>query len=304
MKIYAAPLQGFTDFPWRQAHGAVAGGVDEYFAPFSRVEKGVAVRPRDVRDIEGDPLVVAQAIFRDVDELRIVVDTLISAGATKIDLNMGCPFPPQVRKGRGAAMVERPDELRRVADLLREYPEVIFSAKMRLGVDDAASWRGAIEILNSMPLRFLTVHPRVARQQYGGELHRGEFRDLLEFARMPVVFNGDILTPGDIDRTYSDFPQIAGVMIGRGLLARPLLASEWRNGVEVPDYDQIRIAVEIHDRVFDRYRKVLCGDAQILQKIKPFWTYLSDILPRRTAKSLHKSNTLSAYLDVLESLRR
>lgn len=301
MKLYAAPLQGFTERPWREAHATIAGGIDEYFAPFSRVEKG-AVRSRDVREVAGEQDVVGQAIFRDADELRLVVESLTGAGVRKIDLNLGCPFPPQVKKGRGAAMIERPDELLQASAVMAEFPEVEFSAKMRLGVSDCAAWRGAIDAVNTMSLRMLTVHPRVAVQQYSGDLHFDEFAALLEESRHPVVFNGDIVSAEDISRVADRFPAIVGVMVGRGLLARPLLAREWRSGQIASDAEQLTAALAIHDRILAHYRATLCGDSQILQKIKPYWTYLAPILPRRAAKALHKSRTLDAYLAEVKSL--
>ncbi len=303
LKIFAAPLQGFTERPWRQAHASVAGGIDRYFAPFSRVERG-EVRRRDIRDVADDPGVTAQAIFRDVDELRVIVDALRASGVSKIDLNMGCPFPPQVRKGRGAAMVERPDQLRRVAELLIEYPDVEFSAKMRLGTEDACGWRKSADVISGMPLKFIAVHPRVARQQYSGDLHLDEFGRLLEGIGRPVVFNGDIVTPDDIDRVVELFPPIFGVMIGRGLLARPLIAREWRNGREAAESEQLQAVLSIHGSIFAHYSSTLCGDSQILQKVKPFWDYPGSRLPHRIAKAIRKSASLGAYKEAIEALSR
>ena len=40
MKLYAAPLQGFTEAPWRNLHQEVFGGIDAYYTPFVRMEKG------------------------------------------------------------------------------------------------------------------------------------------------------------------------------------------------------------------------------------------------------------------------
>lgn len=37
--IYAAPLQGFTETAWRNAHAQSFGGVDAYYTPFIRLEK-------------------------------------------------------------------------------------------------------------------------------------------------------------------------------------------------------------------------------------------------------------------------
>ena len=48
--MLAAPLQGVTDSVWRMAQHSVFGGVDAYYAPFMRVERG-EVRRKDLRDV-------------------------------------------------------------------------------------------------------------------------------------------------------------------------------------------------------------------------------------------------------------
>ena len=308
MKIYAAPLQGFTESPWRVAHATLAGGVDEYFAPFSRVEKG-AVRRRDIRDFmadgvsDGSHSVTPQAIFRDVEELRMIADTLFEAGASSLDLNMGCPFPPQVKKGRGAAMISRRPVIEDVAKQLERWPEKQFSIKMRLGVDDPHQWIDIIDVVNDMPLRHLTVHPRTALMQYGGDLLMDEFQQLVERCRRPLVFNGDLVSPTDIERIAGRYPDLAGVMLGRGLLSRPSLAREWREGVELDPDRQLCEAVAIHDMILDHYGSTLQGDHQLLQKIKPYWSYLTDLLPRRAAKAIHKSTSMSSYRAAVDQIR-
>ena len=50
MKIYAAPLQGFTEAAWRNAHEGVFGGVDAYYSPFVRLEKG-EIRNKDRKEV-------------------------------------------------------------------------------------------------------------------------------------------------------------------------------------------------------------------------------------------------------------
>ena len=93
--IVAGPLQGYTDAAWREAHAAaMPGAVDAYFAPFARVEHG-APRARDLRDVarQGPPL-VPQVIFRSVEEFEMLAGALAAQGHTRIDLNLGCPFPP------------------------------------------------------------------------------------------------------------------------------------------------------------------------------------------------------------------
>ena len=127
--IVAGPLQGYTDAAWREAHAAaMPGAVDAYFAPFARVEHG-APRARDLRDVarQGPPL-VPQVIFRSVEEFEMLAGALAAQGHTRIDLNLGCPFPPQVKHGRGAGTLLRPDVLEAVAERMHAMPEVRFSA--------------------------------------------------------------------------------------------------------------------------------------------------------------------------------
>ena len=51
LPIHFAPLQGYTDVIYRNAHAACFGGIDTYYTPFVRLEKG-GFRHRDVRGIE------------------------------------------------------------------------------------------------------------------------------------------------------------------------------------------------------------------------------------------------------------
>ena len=60
MKLYAAPLQGFTESPWRNLHQEVFGGIDAYYTP--------DVYKRQVEHLllygHGIELAVAQLQFR------------------------------------------------------------------------------------------------------------------------------------------------------------------------------------------------------------------------------------------------
>ncbi|MDE5978708.1 MAG: tRNA-dihydrouridine synthase family protein, partial [Muribaculaceae bacterium] len=203
MKLFVAPLQGYTDAPFRHFHNLVFGGADGYFSPFLRVEKGEPAR-RTMRDILSPlpppPGVVPQVIFKDAGEFAMLAETLKSAGFRRIDLNMGCPFPPQVRKGRGAGFLLRPAELGKVAEYVAADSETEYSVKMRLGVDDPGDWKPLAEILRGMPLAHVTIHPRTAREQYRGELHLDGFEELAGALGKPVVFNGEVLSPDDIAR--------------------------------------------------------------------------------------------------------
>lgn len=305
MKIFAAPLQGYTESAWRTAHAEIFGAdgrPDAYFAPFLRVEKG-DVRPRDLRDLAAGPdATVPQIIFRDIDEFRLLADTLAQAGYRHIDLNLGCPFPPQCHKGRGAAMVGRPDVLEAVAGRMAAMPGISFSVKMRLGLENPDEWRSSIAVIDSMPLTHITVHPRIARQQYKGYLHLDQFARLLESVSKPVVFNGDIATAADIAAVSARFPALHGVMTGRGLLASPWLTAEYRSGTAWTPRQRLDTLLAMHGRIYTTYSHILCGDTQLLAKLLPFWEYPAVHLPRKAFKAIHKSRTVADYLRAVSQL--
>lgn len=295
-KLMAAPLQGLTEATWRSVHFRLFGeeqGDVEYSTPFIRVEKG-EVRKRDMRDYTSDlnagMRLTPQIIFRDAEEWRMLVDALAEAGATRIDMNMGCPFPPQVRKGRGAGMLAHPDMVEEIAKAMEGYADSIdFSVKMRLGVNDASESLSLVDILNSMKLRHITVHPRTATQQYKGELQLDAMDGFTSRLKHPVVFNGEVSSPSDIEKLTSRYD---GVMVGRGLLRRPTLFAEYRSGGELTAEERNEAFLSLIGRTASVLEQRLCGATQLKDKMKPYWEYAPETLDRKTVKLGRKNGIL------------
>lgn len=284
----AAPLQGLTEAAWRREHFRLFGeeqGDVEYFTPFIRVEKG-EVRKRDLRDYTSElnrgMNLTPQIIFKDADEWRMLVDSLAEAGAKRIDMNMGCPFPPQVHKGRGAGMLVRPEVMTDIADAVKSYSWTIeFSVKMRLGVKEPSESLELVDILNSMPLRHIAVHPRTASRQYKGDLLLVPLDEFTSRLRHPVIFNGDISSPSDISALTSMYD---GVMVGRGLLRRPTLFAEYRTGRELTDVEREDGWLALIKGTASELSQRLCGDTQLRDKMKPYWEYAPESLDKKIVK--------------------
>lgn len=306
MEFFAAPMQGHTEGAFCRFHSEIYGAADCYCTPFIRVERG-EVRRRDLRVNNPAQLagirVVPQAIFRDTDELRLIAAGVRELGFDALDLNLGCPFPPQVKHGRGAALLRNPALLESLAGLMQEFPSLKFSIKMRLGVEHPDEWRKIAGIINALPLARVTVHPRVATQQYGGELYMEQFDAITKELQHPLVYNGDLTTPHAIESIMHRYPALKGVMAGRGLLARPSLHAEWRQQREWTPSERIDKMLEFHRRLFNLYRDTLCGDSQILMKIKPFWEYLEPEIGHKPFKAIRKASTIAKYTAAIESIR-
>ncbi|MBD5313820.1 MAG: tRNA-dihydrouridine synthase family protein [Bacteroides sp.] len=308
-RLLCAPLQGFTEAAFRHFHAQLYPAIESvtYYTPFIRIEKG-EIRSRDMREVcstlNTNHHLIPQIIFKDTTEFSKLTEELYGNGYREIDLNMGCPFVPQVRKGRGAGIIGNPAVFKDICGIIRSMPEIRFSIKMRVGISAPDEWRALIADINSTPLCHVTIHPRTASQQYGGELHYDQFEEMLHTFEHPVVFNGDIENPDQIGQLRERYPELSGVMIGRGLLKRPSIIAEWIENREWSRSEHIAKILTLHSMIADNYRSTLTGgDTQILSKIKPLWEYFGEEFDRRTVKKIMKASTLSKYDEAVRNLR-
>lgn len=306
-KISFAPLQGYTEDAYRRIHNRVFGGVAEYYTPFVRLEHG-NVRSKDMRDIRPEfnegVNVIPQIIASDAAEMQTLIDVIAPLGYSRVDVNMGCPFPLQTRHGRGAGLLLHHADIKDIASLMLKYDNVKFSVKMRLGMDAPDQWREAVEMLDDVPLEHIAVHPRIATQQYKGELHLSEFENLLSATRHKVIYNGDIRCVSDIEKLESRYgDRIDGVMIGRGLLARPSLAKEYAEGMTMSDDELLGKICEMHDMLHEHFARMIPGEAQQLNKLRTFWDYMEETVGRKQWKKLQKAGNMKNYLTIRSSVR-
>ncbi|MDE7350799.1 MAG: tRNA-dihydrouridine synthase family protein, partial [Muribaculaceae bacterium] len=200
--------------------------------------------------------------------------------------NMGCPFPPQVRKGRGAGIILHPEVISEIGEEMKTYAGSIeFSVKMRLGVKDPSEALRLADILNEMPLRHIAIHPRTAAQQYKGELLLDDLAVFTSKLNHPVIFNGEITSPKDIEALSSRYD---GVMAGRGFLRRPSIFAEYLAGREM-NADEIEgLWLRLIKGTASELEKRLCGVAQLRDKMKPYWEYAPISLDKKIVKQGRK----------------
>lgn len=305
MEIHFAPLQGYTDFEYRRIHARHCGGVDTYYTPFIRWEKG-GIREKDIRDIlpennEGLHL-IPQIICADTDEFNRLADAIQELGYGEMDLNMGCPAPMQTKLMRGSGILPHPT---RVSALLKEMerrPEVRFSAKMRLGLEEKEEWRELSGMLDSSCLKHLTVHPRIGKQMYKGEVDMDAFSEVYDSIHLPIIYNGDVTSMEQVSSLSERYPGLHGIMMGRGLLARPTIAKECLMGKEMPHEERMSILMQMHEDMLGYCTRKYKVDSQILLHIHAFWEYQESQLERKTWKKIMKAGNMKNYLEAIRKL--
>lgn len=308
LPIRFAPLQGYTDAVYRQAYNRLFGGdISAYYAPFARVERG-EVRRKDIRDIEmeNNPNMhlIPQLIAPDIEKAEQIASLFIQKGNPEININLGCPFPALAKRHNGAGMLPYPEEVAYMLSCLVEnHPDTRFSVKLRLGWDDPEECLRLLPLFNQLPLSHIILHPRLGKQQYNGNVDLKTFTAFYKECEVPLFYNGDLQTPEHIRAISRLYPRLAGVVIGRGLLANPALVMEYRQGKPLPPSEKARMVGEMHSEVFNVYQNSLQGgETQLLMKMKSFWEYLLPDGDRKARKIIHKTTKLANYLAAVSNL--
>jgi len=296
MRMMSAPLQGVTDSVWRTAQAAVFGGIDEYYTPFLRIERG-GLRRRDARDVEPNRNqginLVPQILGCSPTDALTMVHFLTQLGYHRIDVNLGCPFPPIAMHRKGAGLLPHPQLVEALFEALRSVPDVTYSVKMRLGWDSPDQWREVLPLFSILQPVQVTIHPRIGKQQYRGELDMTQCDAFVAACTYPVAYNGDLCTIADCQAIEQRYPQVVALMLGRGLAANPgMLATE-------PTAAQY---CRFHAMLVDGYTAQLNGgEAQLVRRLQSIWEYFLPNTDRRLLKAIKKSRHLDAYLTAAQA---
>ena len=299
--IYQAPLQGFTDFTYRNVFHEVYGGVTKYFIPYLSYGKGKEIKKSQIKEIlaENNKALPAipQVLFSDSTELFELVAILIDNGYTEINLNMGCPYPMATNRGRGAAWLEKPEALNEtLSELFGKGLQSKFSVKMRAGMINNQDFHQCVEILNQFPLEEIIFHPRTAKQMYNGKANPSLFAEAIPLVKHPLVYNGDLFSEADLQELKALLPQQHCWMTGRGLLMDPSLALRL-NGVVMDEKLRKQKMKEFHDQLFEQYSERLQGSGHLLARMNQFWSYFSHSFenPHKAMKLVKKSSNVLKY---------
>ena len=141
-----------------------------------------------------------------------------------IDYNMGCPAPHITQQMAGGALLQESNLTKQILKTLVQAVDKPVTLKMRAGVTAASRllFKDIAQIAQEEGIQMITLHPRTVSQGYSGRADWSLITELKQLVDIPVVGNGDIVTPEDaknmIEQTKCDY-----VMIGRGAMGNPFL---------------------------------------------------------------------------------
>lgn len=222
-KIIQSPLAACSDLPFRLIGREKGLGFCflEMVSAQSLTRENVKTRRMLVTKPEDKPL-GAQLLGCDPGMMAEAARILEELGFDLIDMNLGCPVKKVVGNGEGSALLKDPARAEAVFRAVRAAVKVPVTMKTRKGFKDP-SGDEAVELAKRAEgagLNAVTIHGRTQAQGYSGRSDWEAIGRVKRAVGIPVIGNGDVLTPADASRLL-EVSGCDGIMIGRGGLGNP-----------------------------------------------------------------------------------
>lgn len=310
LQLISSPLQGFTDFRFRNAFQHYFGGIDTFYAPYIRLNGVQEMKPSYKRDIlpENNETikVIPQVMCKDADDFLLVAKFVQDLGYSELNWNLGCPYSMVTKRGMGAGMIKNAEEILAVLDRVNAESDIEVSLKMRLGNDSPEEIERLLPLLESRPIKSIAIHSRLGKQQYKGSVDLNSFEKCLKLSTHPIIYNGDIDSVAKFRKMQERFPQLEKWMLGRGIIQDPFLPQMIKNNSTEYPANAKQIFGDFHNRLLEEYGQALSGEKHLYLKMYGFWEYFSLLFTNshKVLKKIKKAQNMRAYeVAVAEILR-
>jgi len=225
-----------------------------------------------------------------------------------IDINMGCPVKKVVKTGGGCMLLLDEEKAYNLAKAVVDAVKKPVTVKMRIGWDDNnINVVKMAQLMEKAGIKAIAIHGRTREQMYSGEA-RWEYIKLVKQAvSIPVIGNGDVLTPEDAKQMLEETGCDA-VMIGRGYLGNPWLIKQAvaflddGSKLPLPSLDE-RLGMLIYhaEQLIDLYEDEVMS---IREMRSHFAWYIKGTKNSNQFKvSVNEVNTLAELVDLVNQVR-
>lgn len=294
MKLYFAPLEGITTYTYRNLHNEMFGMCDAYFAPFispTDNEKLSTKNMRGILPLNNTVNLKVQCLANSATAFVEFSKKVIEYGYDEVNLNLGCPSGTVVKKNKGSGALKDLEKLDDFLCYIFSNSDLRISVKTRTGYYSHSEFKEILDIYNKYPIHELIIHPRIREEYYSGKPNMDSFSLAYSMNKGNIIYNGDIESVDDYNNIIVSYPEIKGVMIGRGAIKNPAIFREIKGGKKISTDELIKFSNELEKR----YLIVLQSETYTLQKLKEIWSHSIKNFENqdKILKAINKSKKLS-----------
>jgi len=319
MNYYFAPMEGITDYIYRQIVWKHFPYADKLYAPFIQPNEKPVIVPKEYNEIcpennKGLPT-VPQILTRDATGFIQLGQILEDMGYDEINLNLGCPVKLIVSKGKGSGMLADLYALDKFLDTIFSHPwKSKITIKSRLGLTDNSDFNDLLDVYSKYPIYELTIHPRFRSDFYSGVPRLDEFQKVFAnnnyatessqdnniVSKTKICYNGNINSAHDMDKIVNQFPYISSIMCGRGALSNPALFRVLKGGEPLSKME----FMNFHNDIYNVFKNSVAKEKHFLHKMQEMWTYWNQYFCLDTSliKKLRGVSSISEYSSVINQL--
>lgn len=313
MILSCAPLQGFTEYPFRNALHTTIGGIDTFYAPYIRFENDHTIKKKYLKDIQPNhnlmvPL-VPQILVKSSDDFLQLSQLIADLGYPEVNWNLGCPYPMVAKRQLGSGLLPYPDRIQHILETVIPKIEIKLSIKIRAGYESPDEIFRVIRQINEFPIHEIILHPRIGKQLYKGRADWNIFDEIRLLSKIPLAYNGDITDSETFKNLETRFHNTTHWMIGRGLLSNPFLGYEIKQEKKPDAKLKQTLFSEFHHHLQEHYLREHSGETHLIRKLLSYWDFFSEMftdghkLYKRLKKCHHfnEFNKTVAYILAEES---